>query len=236
MTSLSARRPPVALRATVVGALLVLAVALSACSGTLLPKPPPPPARFTLDGPRSVAPLASTRAVGPTTAVLAVAVALPRAAPGYDSHHMLYQRRPLELEAFAFHEWVETPAQMLAPLLVRALQDSGAFRVVLLAPSSALAGWRLETELLRLHQDFTVRPSRLRLGLRAVLVDVASRQVVAWREFEFTVPAADDGPVAGVQAAHQATVQLTQAVAAFCAEQAAAARPERAAVGGPPGG
>jgi cholesterol transport system auxiliary component len=149
---------------------------------------------------------------------------------------MLYQRRPLALEAFAFHEWVDTPARMLAPLLVRALQDSAAFRVVLLAPSSALAGWRLETELLRLHQDFTVRPSQLRLGLRAVLLDVASRQVVAWREFEFAVAAADDGPVAGVQAAHQATVQLAQAVAHFCDEQAAAASPARAAVGGRPGG
>jgi len=235
MRSPPARHPPTAVRRAVAAGLLVLAIAVSACSGTLLPKPPPPPARFTLDGPRSGPPQAPTRAAGPMTAVLAVAVALPRAAPGYDSHRMLYQQRPLELEAFAFHEWVETPAQMLAPLLVRALQDSGAFRVVLLAPSSALAGWRLETELLRLHQDFTARPSQLRLGLRAVLLDVASRQVVAWREFEFTVAAADDGPVAGVQAAHQATVQLTQAVAAFCAEQAAAARPARVAVGGQPG-
>jgi len=220
----------------VASGLLVLTVALSACSGTLLPKPPAPPARFTLDGPRNAPTAATHRAAGPAPAAPAIAVALPRAAAGYDSRHMLYQRRPHELEAFAFHEWVDAPAQMLAPLLVRALQDSGAFRAVLLAPSTALAGWRLESELIRLHQDFSTQPSQLRLGLRAVLLDVVSRQVIAWREFDLGVAAASDDPVAGVQAAHQATRQLMQAVAAFCAEQAAIARPPQAAAGGQPGG
>ena len=87
-----------------------------------------------------------------------------RAAPGYDSRHMLYQRQPPALEAFAFHEWVAPPAQMLTPLLVRAVQASGAFAVVLSAPTAAAGGWRLETQLLWLHQDFTRRPSQLRLA------------------------------------------------------------------------
>jgi cholesterol transport system auxiliary component len=236
MTPQLARHPTAGVRRIVASSLLALALALSACSGTLLPRPPAPPARFTLDGPRNAPLPATNRAAGTATPSLAIAVALPRAASGYDSRHMLYQRRPLELEAFAFHEWVETPAQMLAPLLVRALQDSGAFRVVLLAPSTALAGWRLESELIRLHQDFSTRPSQLRLGLRAVLVDVVSRQVIAWREFELGVAAAGDDPVAGVQAAHQATLQLMQAVADFCTEQAAVARAARPVVGGQPGG
>jgi cholesterol transport system auxiliary component len=144
-------------------------------------------------------------------------VDVPRAAPGYDSTRMVYLRRPQELEAFAFHEWVEPPAQMLAPLMVRALQDSGAFRVVLLAPSAASGGLRLETELIRLQQDFSTRPSQVRLTLRAVLLDTATRQAVAWREFDERVPATADDPVAGVAAAHQATRRVLAALAAFCA-------------------
>ena len=213
--------------------LLLAVAALSACSGTLLPKPPPPPARFLLDAGPAV-PRPSAVAQAASVPALALAVALPRAAPGYDSRRMLYLRQPQQLEAFAFHEWVDAPAQMLAPLLVRALQDSRAFSAVLLAPSSARAGWRLETELLRLHHDFTARPSQLRLGVRVVLLDVASQRVLAWQAIELAVAADGDDPVAGARAANVAVQQLMQAVAAFCEAQAAQnARPAVAAPGAP---
>ena len=206
---------------------------LVGCSGSLLPKPAAPPARFTLDGADAVARLPAnvpTARRPPTLAAGApsLVVVVPRAAPGYDSVRMVYLRRSHELEAFAFHEWVDTPAQMLAPLLVGALQHGAGFRTVLLAPSAASAGWRLETELIRLHQDFVTRPSQVRLSLRAVLLDSATRQPIAWREFDVSVPAAGDNPVAGVQATHQAVQQVLAAVTAFCAEQlqrTASARP-----------
>jgi len=146
-------------------------------------------------------------------------VAVPRAAPGHDGKRMVYLRRPLELEAFAFHEWVDPPAQMLAPLIVRSLQDSGAFSAVLLAPSAASGAMRLETELIRLQQDFSTQPSHVRLTLRAVLLDTGTRQVIAWREFDESVAATTDDPTAGVAAAHQATQRVLAALASFCAAQ-----------------
>lgn len=194
----------------------VVPLLLTACAGTLLPKPTPPPARFTLDAGTAAPP---PTAQVTTTGAPALTVDLPRAAPGYDSRRMVYQRRPQQLEAFAFHEWVEPPAQMLAPLLVRALQDSGGFRAVLRAPSAAAGGWRLETELLRLHQDFSQRPSQVRLSVRAVLLNSSTRQAVAWREFDVSVAAASEDPVAGAAAAQVAAQQLLVEVATFCAEQ-----------------
>jgi len=125
-------------------------------------------------------------------------------------------RQPLELEAFAFHEWVEPPAQLLAPLMVRALQDGSGFRAVLQAPSAAAGGWLLETELTRLQQDFQAQPSRVHLSLRAVLLDGGTRQVIAWRVLEARVPAARDDPVAGVQAAQVAVQQVLKDLTAFC--------------------
>jgi cholesterol transport system auxiliary component len=190
---------------------------LPGCTGTLLPRPAQPPARFTLD---SAAPaiVPRTPAVGAPT----LTVDLPRAAPGHDSRRMVFVRQPPELEAFAFHEWVEPPARMLAPLLVRALQDSGAFGAVLLAPSAAVGTWRLETASLQLLQDFTRAPSQVRLGLHAVLLDSATRRVLAWRAFEVRVETTGDDPVAGAVAAQTAAQQLSSAVAAFCAGQTAA--------------
>jgi cholesterol transport system auxiliary component len=149
----------------------------------------------------------------------ALVVAVPRAAPGYDSTRIVYVRHAQELETFAFHEWVDTPARMLAPLLVRALQGSGAFRAVLQAPSAASGALQLETEVIRLQQDFGTRPSHVRRTLRAVLLDSATRQVIAWREFDENVEAAGDDPVAGVVAAQQATRRALAALAAFCARQ-----------------
>jgi cholesterol transport system auxiliary component len=196
-------------------ALAALAALLAGCSGSLLPKPPTPPTRFTLDVPGAAAAARQAAAGAPV-----LVVAVPRAAPGFDSSRMIYLRRPQELEAYASNEWVDTPARMLAPLLVQTLQGSGAFSAVLLAPSAASGAWRLETELIRLQQDFGNQPSQVRLTLRAVLVKTADRQVIAWREFDETVPAPTDDQAGGAAAAHQASQRVLAALAAFCAAQA----------------
>jgi cholesterol transport system auxiliary component len=146
-------------------------------------------------------------------------LAVPRAAPGFDSTRMVYVRRPQELEAYALHAWIATPAQMLAPLMLHALQAAGAFRAVLSAPSSGHGAWRLETEIIRLQQDFTERPSRVRLTLRAVLVETATRQVLAWREFDESAPATSEDAAGGVAAASQATQRVVAALVAFCSAQ-----------------
>jgi cholesterol transport system auxiliary component len=135
---------------------------------------------------------------------------------------MVYSAGPQQLSAYAFHAWVEPPAELLAPLLVRALQETGSYRAVLLAPSAATGRWRLETQLLRLEQDTSVQPSVLRLELRAVLLDSATRQTIGWRTFAFDVATAADGPVAGAAAARQAAGLAARALARFCTEQTSA--------------
>lgn len=226
------------LRGWAVLAALTALSGLGGCSGSLLPKPPAAAARYTLDtaaAALSAAP-APVAAAGPANAPVLL-VAQPSAAPGYDSARMLYQRQPQQLEAFAFHEWVAPPAHLLAPLMVRALQDTHAFRAVLLAPTSGTGTLRLETEVVRLQQDFNAQPSSVRLTLRAVLIDTGSRRVVASQVFDATAPAGRDDPVAGVAAAQQVTqrvlIELAKACAAWAREaavtQPAPAAPARAA-------
>ena len=101
-------------------ALLASLASLAACSASLLPKPPPPPTRFTLDAQAAASAPREAPAGAPASApaaapALVVVVAVPRAASGFDSARMVYLRQPQQLEAFAFHEWVDTPARMLAP-------------------------------------------------------------------------------------------------------------------------
>jgi len=187
---------------------------LGAC-GSILPKPPVLPTLFTLDDgdaagpPAAPPPDAATR---PRTLL----VAAPRAAPGFDTEHMVYLRRALQIDAFAQNQWVAPPAQMLAPIMVRALQRSGAFQAVLMAPSATASELRLDTELIRLQQDFSVSPSQVRVTLRAVLIDPATRRVLAWRELDRSLPASSDDPYGGVQAANRVVRELMAELVLFC--------------------
>jgi len=153
-------------------------------------------------------------------------VALPTAAPGFDSTRMVYLRQPQMLQAYAFAEWVDTPARLIGPLLVRALQRTGAFRAVLQAPSSATGALRLETELVRLQHDHTRSPSEVRLSLRTVLLDIATRQPLATREFYARVPASSDDPAGAVAATSTATRQLLAELSNYVATLASRMRRE----------
>ncbi len=143
-------------------------------------------------------------------------VSAPRARAGFDTEQMAYVRRPHALEYFANNRWADTPSRMLAPLLAQALEQR--FRVVVRAPSAVHADLRLDTELVRLQHDFTNRPSRVELVLRAQLVDLRGRQVLAAAEFEETENAPSEDAYGGVIAANRALQRMLQWVADFCAE------------------
>lgn len=191
----------------------LLASALAGCSGSLLPKPASTPALYTLSAPGS-----ATQAMPPAGAPTLL-VAPPRPAPGHDSRLIAYQRQPNRLDYFANSEWVDTPAVMLAPLIARAAQDTGAFGAVLLAPTTAAADLRLELEQLRLLQDFSTTPSQVHLSVRAVLVDVLTRRVRASQSFEVRAAAPSEDAAGGADAAQQAARELARAVGEFCAAQ-----------------
>lgn len=189
-------------------------LAVSAC-GTLFPAASPHPAFYSLDNPRKAA---STTLPAPTAPTLTVNP--PLAAAGFDSPRILYVREAHQLEYFAHSEWVDTPARMLAPLLVAAVERGGAFRAVVLTPSAAAGDLRLDTEIIRLQQEFGTRPSRVRFTLRAYLIDDKTRRALGWREFDASVPAASEDPYGGVVAANRAVQTVLEELAAFCAEAA----------------
>jgi cholesterol transport system auxiliary component len=151
----------------------------------------------------------------------------PHAAAGFDSPRIIYVRETHKLEYFAHSEWVDPPARMLAPLLVAAVENTGAFRAVVLTPGAAAGDLRLDTEIIRLQHEFRTQPSRVRFTLRAYLVDDKTRRVLAWREFEAAAPAASEDPYGGVVAANRAVQTVLESLSAFCAEAARSVRMEK---------
>lgn len=133
---------------------------------------------------------------------------------------MAYVPRAQELDYYARNQWVSAPARMLEPLLVQALAQHGGFRAVVTASTGVPADLRLETQILRLQQEFTVRPSRVRFTLRAWLLDGRTRQILATRVFEAVAPAPGNDPYSGVQAANRAVRQVLGRVVTFCGNEA----------------
>lgn len=185
---------------------------LGACS-VLQPKTNTPPSFYALEytGPAAKAPAArSPLASAPTLVISPV-----RAASGFDSQRIIYMREPHKLEYFAHSEWIDSPARMLGPLMVASIEQTGAFRAVVMTPGSASGELRLDTEIVRLQQDFQAKPSSVHFTLRVYLVEEKTRKVVAWRTLEAHVPASSDDPRAGVVAANHAVQTVLEELSQF---------------------
>jgi cholesterol transport system auxiliary component len=214
MTRQADCHPPLRRRCALL-CLLGLGALLSACT-TLLGNPQQAPlTSYALEGAAPPVRAASASASAGLPRQRVLLLAQPNAAPGYDSARMVYQRQPQTLEAFTQSTWMDTPARMLAPLLLRSLQDSGLLRAVLQAPSAARADLLLETSILRLQQSFLQQPSSVRFTLQATLTDPLTREVVAWRVLDVTQNADSDDAAGGAAAANVAVQAALQQLLAF---------------------
>jgi cholesterol transport system auxiliary component len=201
------------LRALALGALL--AAALAGCAGLPGTGAGAEVQTFVLS-PRQ----ASAPAVAGNGPVLVVSP--PQAQPGYDTPRMVYTKRVHELEYFAHSQWADVPTAMLGPVLVNALSASGRFRAVMGGPANVSGDLRLDIEIVSLQQEFDTTPSHARVSLRAQLIDLENRDVLATRTFEAVQAAPSEDPYGGVVAINQALEQLLDQLVRFCASRGAA--------------
>lgn len=205
-------------RMTLLPCAALLAAPLACLPAALKPHAPD---LYALDPP------ISPRAGSGEEASVPIRVATPRAVPGLEGRGMVYVQREHEIRYFGRSAWVDSPARMLGPLLSRALEATGAFHVVDGAGEER-ARLRLETDLVRLQQEFTARPSRIRVVLRVHLVDAAARRTLGEREIETVEAAASDDPYGGVVAANAAAARAVSEAAAVCATWARGTPPAAA--------
>ncbi len=188
---------------------------IGGCS-TLLPKSPPQASYYSLDGVESKP---NDQKPQPASMVKrSMIINTPRAAAGYDSQHIIYVREAHKLEYFAHSEWVDAPARMLAPLLVNAVEESHAFNAVVQYPNHVIGDVRLDSEIIRLQQEFSNQPSKVRFTLRVYLVDNLTKKVIAWREFDESAVTTSDDPLGGVVAANKAVQAVLDKLTVFCSE------------------
>lgn len=145
-------------------------------------------------------------------------VSTPRSHGGYDSTRIAYMQQTYGLRYYTRSRWADTPARMLAPLIADAMQATGKFQALYATPGSIAADQRLDTELIRFHQDFRQQPSEVRITLRAQLVDMKTNRVIAVRQLDATAVAGSEDTYGGVVAANSAVAAMLTELAQFCLE------------------
>lgn len=190
-----------------------LALALAACS--MAPRSGPVMLdRYTLE----TKPW-PTREAGLDAPVLLVIRPLARVE--LDTPRMAYREEDYQLRYFARSRWADTPAQLLLPGLVEALEASGHFGAVVRVGSAARPDLRLDVELLEFSQDFRVTPSEFQLRLRLQLVDLETSAVLASRLFTTRAVAPERSPRGVAVAANTAWQALLPELVVFCADSLA---------------
>jgi cholesterol transport system auxiliary component len=145
-----------------------------------------------------------------------ILITVPRAHGGYDTSRIAYMKEDYGLRYYTRSRWADNPARMLAPLLADAVQATGQFQALYATPGSVSADMRLDTELVRFHQDFRSQPSEMRITLRAQLIDLAKGQVIASRLVDRSMAADTDDTYGGVEAANRLLGQVLDELAQFC--------------------
>ncbi len=194
------------MRTAIVISGLVLMIMLSACS--LKPVKTDENATYRIE-PTQVA-IAKRPATTKT-----LLVNMPTANAGFKTTKMAYVTKPYELQYFTRNRWVADPNKMLMPLMTNALAKSGRYHAVVSSPYSGSTNLRLDTQLLKLQQDFMQEPSQVELSIAVQLIDTQQQKVIASRQFDLVEQSPIDAPYGGVIATNKATAKFLQQLTQF---------------------
>ena len=176
------------------GLLLVIALALAGCAGSLLESSAVAPETYRLAG----EPLPDRGERLP----LAIGVARPGAAPALDTDRVAVVQPDSRFDYFTGVRWSEPAPQMLQQQLVRALAADGRFEAVVATPSRVPSDLLLDVELRRFEAVYAADGSTpvVRVEMQVSLVDPRKARRLA----SFVVAAsspADENRLAPVVAA-----------------------------------
>ena len=135
----------------------------------------------------------------------ALLISKPEAMAGYQTNQMLYIKQPFELEPFAKNAWVSPPAAMLYPVLIKRFQESHAFRAITSSPYADKADYRLDTQLIELHQRFFNSHSTLLFMAKVTLTRISDNHVLVSKIIKKQIACEENTPYGGVLAANHAT-------------------------------
>jgi cholesterol transport system auxiliary component len=145
----------------------------------------------------------------------AVLVNYPQSSAVLNTTQMIYSTQMFKLAYFSKNQWIDTPSQMLQPLIVQTLQNTHYFKEVLSPGTLGQYNIVLNTQLLQLQQVFFNQSSRVRIILRVELVNVNdNNRLIGTKEFSVDEDAYPT-PYGGVVAANRGIAKILAQLAQF---------------------
>ncbi len=148
-----------------------------------------------------------------------VAVTKPRAAAPYRATRMAYSEAAYELNYYINNEWASPPAAMLAPFIVKALEQSQAFDEVVSGSNTRVADIALDVELIDIKHQYINAQSVGVVTLRAQFIDLVGRRIIGVYEVSAQSPATSNSPYGGVVAINAALSQVLMDLANYSARE-----------------
>lgn len=109
------------------------------------------------------------------------------AAAFYDTDGMAYSNEPGTRGYYQFARWSERSGKRFTDLLLARLERERIFNAVAQSGSNVRGDLLLTTEILDLHHDAAKPPGNVRMVLRAELIDLKTRTLLARKTFSETV-------------------------------------------------
>jgi cholesterol transport system auxiliary component len=134
----------------------------------------------------------------------------------YDTDQLIFSRRAGTRGQYQLARWTERPGKRFSDLMRARLDRQGVWHV------SAAGGYvrgdvLLDTELVEFYHDAVSQPGKVRLVLRAELVDLKQRALLGRRVFEQQVALATYDAAGAAQASSQAVSQALDELTAWLA-------------------
>ncbi len=145
-------------------------------------------------------------------------VLVPRLDAVMDNNKMVYLDGPHQIGYFSLNQWAAKPNEMFFTLLLNTLQQQSGFRAVVSSPYSGQSDLQLNIVNFSIVQDFTVRPSVVRVKMDVGLTNSAQQSVLKTRVLQASVATRANTPEAGVVAANLALAQCLTQIVAFVNE------------------
>jgi len=145
------------------------------------------------------------------------------ASPFYETQNLVFSRAPDQRAFYQFAAWTERPGRALSELLERRLEAGGGFRSVAASTAGVKGDVVLHCRLEEFYHDVAEKPASVRIEVTAVLVDPATRTLVARRRFVQSASDAGENAPAAVAAFNRAATALLDEMSAWV--ERAAARP-----------
>lgn len=125
----------------------------------------------------------------------------------YDTDGMAYSKRPGTRGYYQFARWSERASKRFTDLLLNRLAQEKTFQATALTSSNVVGDWLLMTEIVEHYHDAAQQPGVSKMELRAELVDLKTRTLLARKTFSQSVPVSSFDAAGAHKAFNQAATQ-----------------------------